>query len=149
MNGTRLRLAPLVALAACLILLTAAPLQAGPGTFTTAMAGKAFTQVAADPANTRVVYAAGTDASGIPYVYKTFDSGTTWASVGTGLGPMNVFALAINKANDNVVYVGGYNFSSHLIALYQSLNGGASWTQVATNLGDNSVQAIALDPNLP
>ncbi len=131
-----------VALAAVAIL----PLYAGPGSFTTSLQGKAITQVAVDPANAKVIYAAGSDSNYNPYIYKSFDSGNTWAALGTGLGQMGVFALAISKPNDQIVYLGGYSFTSHAIALYQSVNGGTSWTQLATSLGDNSVQAIALDP---
>jgi photosystem II stability/assembly factor-like uncharacterized protein len=127
------------------MLILAAPLHAGPGAFTTALSGT-FSQVTVDPANPKVVYAAGDDSNLNPYVYKTFDGGNTWASIGSGLGQFSVYALAVSKANDNVVYVGGYNQNSQTIALYQSTNGGTSWAPVATSLGNNSVQGIALDP---
>jgi photosystem II stability/assembly factor-like uncharacterized protein len=146
MNGTRTRLAVAVVLVACLGLLAAAPLQAGAGAFTNALPSQTFAQVAVDPANPKVVYAAGNDTSLNPYIYKSFDSGNTWAAVGAGLGQFNVYALAVNKVNDNIVYVGGYNPNTHLIALYATTNGGANWSPVATSLGDNSVQGIALDP---
>lgn len=137
-----------VAIFTCLILLpvTVSPMSAGPGAFTTALRGQIFPQVAVDLSNPKIVYAAGNDSNSTPYVYKSFDSGNTWASVGSGLGQMTVFSLAVSRANSQIVYLGGYNFSSHAIALYQSVNGGANWTQVGTSLGDNSVQSIALDP---
>ncbi len=140
------RLLLAVTLCAALTALTIAPSQAGPGAFTTALPGRAITQVAVDPGNSKIVYLAGSDSSQNPYVYKSFDSGNTWASVGTGLGQMATNALVVSKANNQVLYLGGYNFNTHAIALYKSTNGGASWAQVATNLGDNSVQSIAIDP---
>lgn len=148
MNRAKARIAAAVALVGCIVALVASPLQAGPGSFTTALQGQAFNQIAVDPANPKVVYAAGNDVNQNPYVYKTFDSGNTWAAVSTGLGQFSVYALAISKANDNIVYVGGYNFNTHQIALYESQNGGASWTSVASSLGDNSVQAIVMDPTV-
>jgi photosystem II stability/assembly factor-like uncharacterized protein len=128
------------------IVLASTPISAGPGSFTTALRGRAYGQVAVDPSNSKIVYAAGNDVNYNPYVYKSFDSGNTWAAVGTGLGQMGVYALAVSKPNPQLVYLGGYNFTSHAIALYRSTDGGANWTAVATNLGDNSVQDIALDP---
>ncbi|MFI5267746.1 MAG: WD40/YVTN/BNR-like repeat-containing protein [Chloroflexota bacterium] len=146
MNGTKARFVAAVVLMAGVALLAASPLQAGAGAFTSALPNQTFSQVAVDPANPKVVYAAGNDSSLNPYVYKSFDSGNTWAAVGSGLGQFNVYGLAVNKVNDNIVYVGGYNPNTHLIALYESTNGGANWNVVATSLGDNSVQGIALDP---
>ncbi len=140
------RLAALLVLIGSVLAVAAAPLHAGPGTFTTALDGRAIYQIAVDPANPKVVYAAGNDANLNPYVYKSFDSGNTWASISSGLSQFSVYALAVSKPNDNIVYVGGYNANTHLIALYQSQNGGTTWTQVGTALGDNSVQAIGLDP---
>lgn len=141
---SRTLLAGLTALA--LILLMSTPLTAGPGSFTTALRGRAYTQVVVDPSNTKIVYAAGNDANFNPYVYKSFDSGNTWASIGTGLGQMAVYSLAVGKANGQSVFLGGYNFNSRTIALYHSGDGGASWAQRGQALGDNSVQAIAIDP---
>lgn len=100
MNGTKARLVAAVVLVACVGLLAAAPLQAGAGAFTTALPSQTFTQVAVDPANPKVVYAAGNDSSLTPYVYKSFDSGNTWAAIGSGLGQFNVYALAVNKVNE-------------------------------------------------
>jgi photosystem II stability/assembly factor-like uncharacterized protein len=146
MNGSRARLGALIVCILGLAVLCTAPLYAGAGSFTTALTGQTFTQIAVDPANPKVVYAAGNDSNLNPYVYKTFDSGNTWAAISSGLGQFSVYALAVSKANDNVVYVGGYNANTHTIALYLSTNGGTSWSSVATALGDNSVQAIGLDP---
>lgn len=143
----RTLLAALTALA--LAVLASPPLAAGPGSFTTELRGRAYSQLAVDPTNTKILYAAGNDANFNPYIYKSFDSGSTWAAVGTGLGQMGVHALAVSKPNGQIVFLGGYNFGSRTIALYRSIDGGATWTQVATSLGDNSVQAIALDPNNP
>lgn len=131
---------------AALIAMTAAPLHAGPGVFTTALAGRAVTQIVIDPSNPRVVYLAGSDSGQNPFIYKSFDAGNTWASVGTGLGQMAVNALAMSRANTQNLYLGGYNFGTRTIALYRSADAGASWTQVGTNLGDSSVQAVAIDP---
>ena len=149
MKATKSRITAVAVLLTALIIVAASPLYAGPGAFTTPVTGKSFDQIVTDPANSKVVYAAGNDSNNNPYVYKSFDGGNTWAATGSGIGQMAVFALAVSKPNDNIVYVGGYNFSTHTIALYQSQNGGASWNQVATSLGDNSVQAIALDPTNP
>ncbi|MSQ24230.1 MAG: hypothetical protein EXR58_06750 [Chloroflexi bacterium] len=144
------RLLPLaILLSAALLSLSIAPLLAGPGSFTFALQGRAFPQVAVDPSNSKIVYLAGNDANQTPYVFKSFDSGNTWASLAAGLGQVTVNALAVSKLNSQLVYLGGYNFNTRTIALYQSTNGGSTWSTVAANLGDNSVQAIALDPRTP
>jgi photosystem II stability/assembly factor-like uncharacterized protein len=145
MRRMRTRLAVLLGVAAA-VLTVVSPLHAGVGAFTTQLSGRTFNHIAVDPANPKVVYAAGSDTSMNTYLFKSVDSGSTWAATGTGLGQFVVFALAVGKANDSIVYIGGYNFNSHTGALYQSTNAGTSFTQVASNLGDNSVQAIEIDP---
>ncbi|MBV8083434.1 MAG: hypothetical protein JO247_01330 [Chloroflexi bacterium] len=141
------RLASVAALVGSLILTAPKLAMAAPGAFSTiTLNGNPVSQLVVDPANSHVIYAAGSDSNNNAYVFKSFDGGSTWASIGSGVGPMGVYAMAVSKVNDQIVYVGGYNYAAHAIALYQSTNGGASWAAVASGLGDNSVQSIALDP---
>jgi photosystem II stability/assembly factor-like uncharacterized protein len=145
MTITRVRLLATLAVGAIFVLL-ASPMHAGPGNFTAQISGRQFNHLAVDPANSKVVYASGTDANMNPYLFKSMDGGNTWAATGSGLGQFVIFAMAVSKANDSIVYVGGYNFNAHTIALYESTNGGSNFNSVASSLGDNSVQAIVLDP---
>lgn len=118
----------------------------GNGAFTTSVGDHLFQQLALDPSNSRLAYAAGNDASHVAYVYKSFDGGATWAAANNGLGLMDVYAIAIARSNGQVIYVGGYNPTIHAAALYQTTTGGAVWNQVGVNLGDVSIQSLAFDP---
>ncbi len=82
--------------------------------------------------------------------YKTDNGGSSWTtsiinSTSDSIGQ----AVAINPANDQVIYVGGQAYPQAL--LYVSTNGGSSWTQLAAGLFATyeSIRAIAVDPAQP
>jgi photosystem II stability/assembly factor-like uncharacterized protein len=70
--------------------------------------------LAADPANSSVVYAS-IDTG----IYKSSDAGASW--VPTGSGPSDATSLVINPSNTAMVYAGTH------AGVYQSTDGGTSW----------------------
>lgn len=144
--GRRSRALLLVGLVALLALSPVRLALGGQGSFTTAVSDHVFQQIVLDPTANHVAYAVGSDSNHNAYVYKSFDGGQTWASASNGLGSFDVYSAAISRSNPQVLYIAGYNASSHLDAVFQSTNAATSWTSVATSLGDLSIQALAIDP---
>lgn len=72
-------------------------------------------------------------------VYKTADGGRSWRAVNNGLVNGNVFALAVDPKNSNIVYVGtghehehiGEGANDHKDGLYKTIDGGEHWEYVA------------------
>lgn len=86
--------------------------------------GTRFSQIAVDPTNSNVVYAAGNYG-----VYKSTNAGVNWFSTGSG---SNANCLLINPSNTQVIYttVGGY----YLGAIYKSTNGAGTWVPLTNGL---------------
>jgi photosystem II stability/assembly factor-like uncharacterized protein len=91
--------------------------------------------LAVDPLAPGTVYAA-TLGKGI---YKTEDSGSTWASVHSG--PTEVRTIAVDVVGR--VYAGSDD------GVYESTDGGDHWTLVLRPSPDFVVSAVATDPQLP
>jgi photosystem II stability/assembly factor-like uncharacterized protein len=86
-----------------------------------------------DPTNTNIVY------SGLSGVEKTTDGGMTWESVSQGLGDAQIFSLAINPFNPNVLFAGTTGDGA-----FKSTDGGATWNAVAI---DSTVYGLLVDPD--
>lgn len=88
----------------------------------TGVNGTAFA-LAADPTNPSTIYAGfGTNGA-----YVSFDHGTTWAPINTGLSGSALFvrALAVDPKNPNIVYRGTFGGS-----VWVSSDSGLSWKQL-------------------
>ncbi len=91
--------------------------------------------VAVDPNNASTIYIAGGDGTGFEVnvssgIYKSTDSGTTWAPVGydNGLNDTRVNGLiAVNDGGSTVLLA-----ATEFGGIYRSTDGGSSWTQVDT-----------------
>jgi uncharacterized protein (TIGR03437 family) len=88
-----------------------------------------------DPVSPSTLYL-GTGA----YVYKSTDSGETWAQAGQIVG---VASLAINPQSPSTIYAGTGDRRAPGPA-YKSTDGGASWTAVGV-----SAMVVAIDPRTP
>lgn len=89
-----------------------------------------------------VMYASTSSGEG---VFKSTNGGETWTAVSTGL-PVNpgIKTLAMDTADSNVLYAGGYN------AVYKSTNGGGNWAAVSAGLPQfPDVYALVIDPAQP
>ena len=103
-------------------------------------------QVAASPARSEIVYAAGSyRKSGRAYhrVFKSADGGNTWKNV-TGSIDRQPYDLLLDPRDPNKVYI-VTDFS-----VYRSSDGGATWTTVPVSSKRNSMAyAVARDPANP
>ncbi|MBM2840969.1 MAG: hypothetical protein HW412_1497 [Bacteroidetes bacterium] len=90
----------------------------------TTAVGSRFSQITVDPANSDIVYAAGSLG-----VYKSTNVGGGWTSTGSG---SNANCILIDPTNTQVLYTttGGYGPN----AIKKSTNGGASWTTLTSGL---------------
>ncbi|MEO6325349.1 MAG: hypothetical protein ABIT01_10255, partial [Thermoanaerobaculia bacterium] len=93
----------------------------------TNIAGR-VSSVAVDPNNSSIVYR-GTAGGG---VWKSVDSGATWAVLTDSLGDLSIGALAVAPSNSSIVYVGtgeGAYGSDAIggIGLIKSTDAGATW----------------------
>ena len=61
----------------------------------------------------------------------------------TALTGLSVNALAVDPANNAVVYAGTTN------GIYKTSNSGSTWTRVDSGLIYTDIQALAIDPNAP
>ena len=88
-----------------------------------------------DPTNSNVIYSSEFFGG----VSKTVDGGVTWQDASNGLGPTQVFSLAINPFNTNVVFAGSTGDGA-----FKSIDGGNNWTPVAI---DSTVYGLLVDPD--
>ncbi len=86
-----------------------------------------------DPTNSNIVYFGGFG------VEKTTDGGMTWESVSQGLGGAQIFSLAINPFNPNVLFAGTTGDGA-----FKSTDGGTTWNAIAI---DSTVYGLFVDPD--
>lgn len=98
--------------------------------------------LAIHPTTPSILYA-GVESSG---VYKSVDSGETWAPLGptVGASSLSVYGLAIDPADPNRIYAAGLVAAG--VGVYVSTNAGASWTATPLAL---PAWALALAPSTP
>lgn len=66
-------------------------------------------------------------------VYKTMDGGKSWKAVNNGLSNKNIYALAVDPQNPNIIYAGvghGHQEEESHKGLYRSADGGESWKYI-------------------
>jgi hypothetical protein len=114
---------------------------AGPGIWTSGgpYSGSVYA-LAIDPVTPTTLYA-GTRYDG---VFKSTDSGGTWATASTGLQNQDVSALAINPSTPATLYAGG-------VGVFKSTDAGGTWTAANTGLTYSYVRvnALAINPANP
>jgi hypothetical protein len=109
--------------------------------WTSAIAGLSDARIhafAVNPATPAIVYA-GTRTAG---VYKSTNSGASWAS--TGLNTGFITAFAIDPLVPETIYAGVDRGG-----IYKSANGGGTWTAVNSGLTALNVRTIAIHPTTP
>ncbi len=90
----------------------------------TTSVGARFSQLAIDPSNTSIIYAAGSLG-----VYKTTNGGVNWISTVSG---SNANCVIIDPSNTQTVYASTGGTSAG--AIRKSTNGGTNWTVLAGGL---------------
>ncbi len=86
------------------------------------------TAIAIDPNATSTVYI-GAVGSG---VWKTSDSGATWAPITDSLPSLDVAAIAVDPTSSSRIYLALAGASG---GVFRSTDGGVSWAQLSTDLG--------------
>ena len=99
--------------------------------------GQRILALAIDPAQPGTLYA-GTYGGG---VFKSTDSGGTWAAVNAGLTNSYVYALVIDPVSSATLYAG-----THGGGVFKSTDSGGTWAAVNSGLANPSVFALAIDP---
>ena len=91
--------------------------------------------VAVDPTNSANVFVGS-----LIGIYKSTDGGASYTQK---LNIFNVFALAIDPTNPNIMYAGGGSTNP-----FKSTNGGDSWVQISSGItgGSVTVNDIVIDP---
>jgi hypothetical protein len=90
-----------------------------------------------DPATPATLYA-GLNGSG---VYKSVNSGTTWAATAGQPGHTSLKALVIDKSDPRILYAGAYGGG-----VYRTADSGATWSACAA-LSNKNVVSLTLDAN--
>lgn len=88
--------------------------------------------LAIDPAAPGTLYAGTSDRG----VFKSIDSGVTWATANSGLTNLSVNALAVNPALSSMIFAGTSS------GLFRSTDGGLAWIKIASGI----VDAVAMSP---
>jgi hypothetical protein len=84
-----------------------------------------------------LIFSEGSESFASDHVYRTTNSGTSWASVSAGLSQANpVNAIVIDPANPQTVFIGCD------VGIFRSTNGGTSWTAWDQGLPNCSVQDL-------
>lgn len=73
-------------------------------------------------------------------VLKSTNHGDTWTAAARPDGPGETWQLAVDPADEDVVY------AASLGGLYKSVNGGASWSRVLQPSGQTPMGSVGLDP---
>jgi photosystem II stability/assembly factor-like uncharacterized protein len=80
-------------------------------------------------------------------IFRSTDGGVTFEAVNEGLSERNVFALAVDPRDSDVVYAG--TAAEGLGSLFKTTDGGETWTPIDDGLPPMDVHSIALWPTNP
>ena len=93
--------------------------------------------IAIDPSTPTTLYA-GMSAG----VFKSIDSGATWAAANTGL-TFKISALAINPTTPAILYAGAGG------GVFKSTDAGGTWAKASAGLNNEDVLVLAINPTTP
>ncbi len=97
--------------------------------------------LAVDPRNSRIVYAA-LAGTGAGHIFRTTNSGGTWSDVSGTLPDIPTTAVFVDPANSSTVYAGND------IGVYVSTNSGASWNSFSDGLPDAVlIASLSISPS--
>lgn len=91
----------------------------------------------AHPSDPKIIYA-GTDSG----VYRTKDGGENWTRLDSPMNQMQIWSLAINPHNPDIMYAG-----TCPAQLFGSKNGGESWTKLKVNM-PHECEGVAIIPRV-
>ena len=124
-------------------------------------AGRTFSKMVIDPANTNTIYAAVASAGGFPAlaaakghpdatgpvgVFKSVDAGETWTLLAGGLPAVEASDIAIDRDNPATLYAAiGNIYGDPGNGIYKTTDGGTTWTKLGGGLPTANVGRISLD----
>jgi photosystem II stability/assembly factor-like uncharacterized protein len=94
--------------------------------------------MAVSPIAPDVAYSAG-----YSDIYKTTNSGLTWAATGGGLAGYSLYGLAMSATNASNVYAGDNN------GVFKTTSAGSSWFNTNNNINLGSICSFAAAPSSP
>jgi photosystem II stability/assembly factor-like uncharacterized protein len=112
------------------------------------LAGSGVTLIEIDPSDPSVLYASteglSTDPRGFRGLFKSTDSGVSWAPINSGLEVLldtrfRITALVIDRDNPRHLYAGSAGGG-----VFKSTDGGAVWERLNTGLVNLDIRALAL-----
>jgi photosystem II stability/assembly factor-like uncharacterized protein len=101
-------------------------------------------EIAVDPVDPLVAYAAVAAVYEPLGVYKTTDGGARWEQRSQGLESPSINAIVIDPANPQVLYAGAGSGSGAI--LFKSTDGADTWVDVTGDIPGTSVESVAVDP---
>src|ERR1035437_1750922 len=116
---------------------------AGPGVWTSGGpygSGGDVRALAINPTTPATVYAGTSDGG----VFKSTDSGGSWAAASTGLTNLYVSSLTINPMTPATLYAG-----TQAGGIFKSTDSGGTWATANTGLTNLYVDALAINPTTP
>lgn len=104
-----------------------------------------LTAIASSYNNLDVIYTGSDDGN----VNVTFDGGTTWTDVSTGLPDQYITSIAMVPSDDLVAYVtvSGFKYLDYTPRVFKTENGGQNWTDISSNLPNIPVNDIIVYPS--
>lgn len=104
----------------------------------------AIGQVAIDPTDSNVLYAATGETTGVG-VFKSTNAGASWAAANSGIEALVVHEVAFEPGNSAILYAATKG------GLYKSANAGASWTRVFPDASSSAIEVtdVVIDPLKP
>ena len=82
-----------------------------------------------------------TDRSDTVFIISTATTGP-WVQVGSGMG--QIWTLAMNPVNQDIMYTGSYT-----LGMYRTTNGGTNWSPINTGLLNLTIQTSAISASNP
>lgn len=118
----------------------------GSGTASYPIVYGTITTLAVAPADSNIIYA-GTDDGNIQV---TFNGGTTWTLVNSGLPYRWVTRIAVDPLDPLTAYatLSGYRYHDNMSHVYKTVNGGNSWINIGSTLPDVPVNDIIFDATI-
>jgi photosystem II stability/assembly factor-like uncharacterized protein len=101
--------------------------------------------LAVDPADPKVVYAAGEyfcDECNSGGIWKSLDGGASWVRLGGGLSSVGYPAIAMSPSDPNVLVASASTYGT----MYRTEDGGHTWVKGGSGLGFAILDDIAVDP---
>jgi len=106
-----------------------------------------ITAIAVSPTDPQTIYTGSDDGN----VNVTFDGGTDWTNVSSGLPDRYVTSIAVSPESPLTAYVtlSGYRKTDYQPHILKTEDGGDSWEDVSSNLPEIPINDVIVHPDFP